>query len=63
MEVKKRREGLRQTSQLQLPSRFEDLIVQSTICDAGDGGREVRKSEVKIPKTYAEAMNSEYASK
>ena len=57
VEVKKRREGLRQTSQRRLRSRFNDFIVQSTICDAGDGVREIRKSEVKIPKTHAEAMN------
>ena len=56
VEVKKRREGLRQTSQRRLPSCLKDFIVQSTICDAGDGGREVRKSEVKIPKTHAKAM-------
>uniref|UniRef100_A0AAV1V383 Uncharacterized protein n=1 Tax=Peronospora matthiolae TaxID=2874970 RepID=A0AAV1V383_9STRA len=37
VEVKKRREGLRQKFLCRLPSRFNDFVVQLTTCDPDDG--------------------------
>uniref|UniRef100_A0AAV1T8X9 Uncharacterized protein n=1 Tax=Peronospora matthiolae TaxID=2874970 RepID=A0AAV1T8X9_9STRA len=52
VQVKKRRENLRSTSQRRLPARFNDFIVHATVSTCSDGYKGLLKGNVKIPKSF-----------